>query len=520
MAEKFYITTAIAYVNARPHVGFALELVQADALARWQRLYGREVYFLTGTDEHGAKIARAAEQAGKEVRNFVDENALLFRRLVQDLGISADDFIRTSDEKRHFPGAQELWKRLAASGDIYKKKYRGLYCVGHEAFVTQKDLVDGKCVDHDTEPEIVEEENYFFRLSRFTPQIKKAIVSGTLSLYPESRKNEMLTFLESGLEDVSFSRPSKDISWGVPVPGDVTQTMYVWCDALANYITALGFGSDNLEKFNKFWPADLHVLGKDILRFHALIWPGMLLSAGLTLPKAIFVHGFVKVGGRKMSKTLGNVIDPLDFIEHHGCDPLRYYLLREIPTHEDGDFTEAKFVEVYNADLANGLGNYISRVIKMIEQYFGGILPKPADADLAAVPIKKHASFFASQDEGSKLELVTPSYLIDQIVWPDYSQLMKSHQLKLALDTVWELLGELDSYVQTYEPFKLVKTDPERTRAVLWNLSYGALSIGWMLKPLLPDTAERILKAFGVAESEEEWREVRVKLEKPLFLRK
>ena len=481
MQEKFYISTAIAYVNSRPHIGFALELAQADAIARWQRLNGKDVFFLTGTDEHGAKITRAAQKAGKDPQKFVDENSALFKKLVGGLDISADDFIRTSDSVRHFPGSVELWKKLESSGDIYKKNYRGLYCVGHEAFVTQKDLVDGKCADHDAEPEVIEEENYFFRLSKYADKIKKALEIGELKIFPESRKNEIVSFLDSGVEDVSFSRPSKDISWGIPVPGDATQTMYVWCDALANYITALGFGGVDDSKFKKFWPADMHIIGKDILRFHAVIWPAMLLSAGLALPKGVFVHGFIHSGGRKMSKTVGNVIDPIDFIGRHGHDPLRYYLLREISTFEDGDFTEERFVEVYNADLANGLGNYVSRVSKMIEQYFGGVLERPSDKELSAVPIKKHSSFFAPNGEGTKLELISPPYFIDQVVWPAYRNAFEDYRLKQVLEATWALLGELDAYVQTYEPFKLIKTDPEKAKAVLWSLSYGALSVAWML---------------------------------------
>ena len=499
MAEKFYITTAIAYVNSRPHIGFALELAQADAIARWQRLNGREVFFLTGTDEHGAKIVRAAEKSGKGVQEFVDENTSLFQKLIKDLGVSTDDFIRTSDQKRHFPGAVEIWKRLEASGDIYKKSYRGLYCVGHEAFVTQKDLTGGKCADHGAEPEIVEEENYFFRLSRFGAEITEAISTNTMRICPESRKNEILAFLKSGLEDVSFSRPSKDISWGIGVPGDAAQTMYVWSDALSNYITALGYGSDDLSNFKKFWPADLHVIGKDILRFHAVIWPAMLLSAGLTLPKGIFVHGFIHSGGQKMSKTLGNVIDPEDFINRHGKDALRYYLLKETPTFEDGDFTEEKFIEAYNANLANGLGNYVSRVVKMIEQYFNSALSRPSDEALLDVRMKN----------------INPEF------WPDYNRFMEEHQLSQAMAVVWKLIGELDSYVQIHEPFKLIKKDKEKTRAVLWNLAQGALNVAWMLKPFMPDTAEKILKAFGVkSDSKEEWLKVRVKLEAPLFARK
>ncbi|MEK7566791.1 MAG: methionine--tRNA ligase [Patescibacteria group bacterium] len=521
MADKFYITTSIAYVNARPHIGFALELAQADAIARWQRLNDREVFFLSGADEHGAKIMRAAESAGKSVQEFVDQNTSFFKKLIKDLGVSTDDFIRTSDQKRHFPGAIELWEKLEASGDIYKKNYIGLYCVGHEAFITQKDLADGKCADHGVAPEKIEEENYFFRLSRFETELIALISSGRMRVFPDSRKNEMLAFLKNGLEDVSFSRPSKDISWGIPVPGDATQTMYVWCDALSNYITALGFGSDDLKKFKEFWPADLHNIGKDILRFHAIIWPAVLLSVGLPVPKGIFVHGFINVGGQKMSKSIGNVIDPLDFIKRHGRDALRYYLLREISTFEDADFTEGRFVEVYNADLANGLGNYISRVAKMVEQYFDGVLVRPSTEELTAVPIKKRSSFFAPGDEGTKMELISPPYLIDRIVWPAYRCAFENYQLKQVLDIVWTLLGELDAYVQIYEPFKLVKTDPKKTKAVLWNLSYGVLSLGWMLKPFLPDTADKILNAFGAgSNSKEEWKEIRVKLDGPLFTRK
>src|SRR3989344_2666903 len=521
MQEKFYISTAIAYVNSRPHIGFALELAQADAIARWQRLNGKDVFFLTGTDEHGAKITRAAEKAGKSPQDFAGENAAVFKKLVEDLNVSSDDFIRTSDEKRHFPGAVKLWKKLEESGDIYKKNYSGLYCVGHEAFVTQKDLVDGKCADHDAEPETIEEENYFFRLSKYGQAVKKAVESGELKIFPESRKNETVSFINEGLEDISLSRPSKGFSWGIPVPGDSTQTMYVWFEALANYITALGFGSSNQDNFEKFWPADIHVIGKDILRFHSIIWPAMLLSAGLPLPKSVFVHGFIHSGGRKMSKTVGNVIDPVDFVDRHGCDPLRYYLLRDIPTFEDGDFTEERFVEAYNSDLANRLGNYISRISKMIEQYFGGVLERPSDNELSAVPIKKHSSFFAPNGEGAKLELVSPPYFIDQVVWPIYRSAFADYKLKQVLDAVWALLGELDAYVQTYEPFKLIKTDTEKTRAVLWNLSYGALSIAWMLKPFMPDTAEKILDTFGVkSDSTEEWLKVGVKLDDPLFTRK
>lgn len=519
MAEKFYITTAIDYVNGPPHIGHAIQKVWADVIARYRRLQGREVWFLTGTDEHGATNVRAAEKMGITPKELADENSAKFRALKEALRLSWDDFIRTSDQERHWPGAVLLWRKIAESGDFYKKNYRGLYCVGHEAFVTEKDLIDGKCADHGKEPEILEEENYFFKLSKYEKQIRNAIESDELLVFPQNRKNEILSFLKEGLEDVSFSRPSKDISWGISVPGDASQTMYVWCDALVNYISAIGYGRS--DEWQKWWPADMHVLGKDNLRFHAAIWPGMLLSAGLPLPKMIFVHEFITVEGRKMSKTIGNIVDPLDLVGRYGTDAVRYYFTKELSPFQDGNFTEGRFWEAYNSSLANGLGNYVSRVAKMIERYFEGAISKPSDAEISKVPAKKHAAFFSFKDESSKLEILTPTYFIDRMVWPEYKRLMQHYELKSAMDLIWTLLGELDEYVQTYEPFKLVKTDQERTKAVLWNLAYGALSVAWMLKPFMPDTSEKILNAFGVgSDSGGGWKEVRVKLDKPLFARK
>src|SRR3989344_53768 len=327
MPKKFYITTSIAYVNAPPHIGFALESVQADVLARWHRQQGEEVFFVSGTDEHGAKIVRAAEAAGKAPQELVDANAQEFKNLKKTLNLSWDGFIRASDQKTHWPVAQELWRRLEASGDLYKKRYSGRYCVGHEAFITQKDLKDGRCDLHKKEPETIEEENWFFKLSNYTKEIESRIRNNELRIVPESRKNEILALLEEGLEDVSFSRPRKDLDWGVPVPEDDTQTMYVWADALSNYISGYG-GIKAWEEH----PADVHCIGKDILRFHGAIWPAMLLSANLPLPKNIFVHGFITVDGEKMSKSVGNVIDPFELVKRYGTDAVRYYLLREIPS--------------------------------------------------------------------------------------------------------------------------------------------------------------------------------------------
>ncbi|MEK7168086.1 MAG: class I tRNA ligase family protein, partial [Patescibacteria group bacterium] len=434
MREKFYITTAIDYVNASPHLGHALEKVQADAIARYKRLLNKEVYFLTGVDEHGIKIVRSAQGAGKNVENFVDENSAKFRELTKKLNISNDDFIRTSDKNRHWPGARLLWKKLVEVGDIYKGKYSGYYCVGCEAYIKESDLINGKCPYHYAEPEKIEEENYFFRLSRYADEIKKRIESGELKILPESGKNEILAVIRKGIEDISFSRPVEKLAgWGVPVPDNDSQLMYVWCDALANYVSALGYGSGDESNFQKFWPADLHVIGKDILRFHALIWPAMLLSAKLPLPKTLFVHGFIISDGKRMSKTLGNVIDPFDLIERYGVDAARYYLLREITPFGDGDITEKKFKEAYNANLANGLGNLVARIMKMSEQYL------------------KSEKF---KVESGKLP-------------ENYKKFMDSFELSKAMDLIWQKISEMDLYIQKTQPFKLVKEDEEKAKKIL-----------------------------------------------------
>src|SRR3990167_9652571 len=362
MKNKFYITTAIAYTNGPPHIGHALEFLQVDVLARYHRIMGDDTYFLTGTDEHGATVVKAAEKNGKDVKVFVDEMAEKFKELTRAYNVSNDDFIRTSDQVRHWPAARKIWNLI--KDDLYKKNYQGLYCIGHEAFMKKSDLVDGVCPLHKTEPEKIEEENWFFKLTKYKKEVKKKIESGELKIIPETRKQEILNLIDDA-EDVSFSRPSKDLKWGIPVPGDETQTMYVWADALTNYISALGYGG-NEEKMD-FWPADVHLVGKYILRFHAMIWPAMLLSAGLPLPKAIYVHGFITVDGEKMSKTVGNVVDPFEAVEKYGVEVVRYFLLREIPSGDDGDFSYKKLEERYNGDLANGLGNLVQRILTLID---------------------------------------------------------------------------------------------------------------------------------------------------------
>lgn len=471
--EKFYLTTPIYYVNDAPHLGHVYSTVLADILARYQRLIGKDVFFLTGTDEHGAKINRASEEQGVKIKDFVDKNAEKFQKLWKILNVSNDDFIRTSDKKRHWPGVEKLWQKLKENGDIYRGKYKGLYCVGCENFIAPRELVDGKCAYHGEVPEVIKEENYFFHLSKYGERIKKAIENEEFKIIPESRKNEAIAFIESGLNDISFSRPSRDIKWGISVPNDPTQTIYVWADALVNYISALGYGRDE-KNFKKFWPADLHIMAKDISRFHTIIWPAMLMSIGLPLPKTYLIHGFITVGGKKMSKTLGNVIDPFDLIKRYGTDAVRYYLSREIPTTEDGDLTEEKFKEAYNANLANGLGNLTARIMKMAESYLENC------PDLPEKSIPKN-----------------------------FMEAMNNFEINKAADIVWQKIGELDVKIQETEPFKLVKTDKETAIKIIKELIVDLYTIGRMLNPIMPATSA-IIKSTIKSN----------KMPAPLFLRK
>ncbi|MDO8429902.1 MAG: methionine--tRNA ligase [bacterium] len=476
MQNKFYITTSIAYVNAPPHLGFALESVQADVLARWRRQKGDEVFFLTGTDEHGAKIARAAEATGKTPRQLVDENSEKFRELKKALNLSWDNFIRTSDEKTHWLVAQELWKRLEKSKDLYKKTYRGLYCVGHEAFVTDKDLIPADsqnhsersvgvtliCRDHQKAPEIIEEENWFFKLSKYSKEIELRIKNNELRILPDGRKNEILSLLETGLEDISFSRPAKDLSWGVPVPGDETQTMYVWADALSNYISGYG-GIKNWEKH----PADIHLIGKDILRFHTAIWPAMLLSAKLELPKSVFVHGHILSDGQKMSKSLGNVVDPFELAKKYGADAVRYFILREIPSGEDGDFSLEKFEDRYNGDLANGIGNFAARVLTLAST------EKELTGELEYE--------FTDQIEIAKTAV---------------EHKLKEFRLNEALEAIWKLIQLGDQYVNEKKPWDKNLSYKEKEH-ILYNLVFVLDSVSELLAPFLPETAEKISSSLN-----------------------
>ncbi len=467
--EKFYVTTAIDYVNGEPHIGHTFEKVIADALARWFRILGKDVFFLTGTDEHGLKNQKAAEKLGMSPKEYVDLMSEKFRKLWERLDISFDFFIRTSDQKIHYPTAQEIWKRMVEKGDIYKKKYRGLYCKGCEAFLSEEELVDGKCPVHLTEPEVVEEENYFFKLSKYAEDVLKLLENDVIKIFPESRKNEIISFIKQGVEDISFSRDKRRVSWGIPVPGDEEQVMYVWCDALTNYLSGVGYTYDR-KKFEKYWPADVHVIGKDILRFHALIWPAILLSAELPVPRSILVHGMITSGGHKMSKSLGNVIDPKEYVEKYGSDALRYYLLREIPTLSDGDFTKENFIKKYNSDLADNLGNLVRRGFVFVEKYFDGKVP-----------------------EGMK----------DLVLWEKIEEKInvikkefEVFRINSAVAEIWKILDELNSYLNEKEPWK----NKEERSHVIRNLLEGLRIVGILLNPVMPKTSEELLKSFGLGE--------------------
>jgi len=476
--KKFYLSTALPYVNYAPHAGFALEIIQADVIARYHRFLGEDVFFLTGTDENSLKNVRAAEEEGIPVKKFVSRNATQFYRLKKILNLTFDDFIRTT-EKRHTKGAQKLWK--ACQKDIYKKKYRGLYCIGCEEFYKKNELENGYCPEHKTEPELVEEENYFFKLSKYQNQIKEIIEKDEVKIIPETRKNELLSFIDQGLEDICISRSAeRGRGWGIPVPEDKKQILWTWFDALSNYINAVGY-LDDPKKFRKWWPADLHIVGKGIIRFHAIYWIAMLLSAKLALPKIIFVHGYLTSGGQKMSKSLGNVIDPFELVKKYGTDAVRYFLLREIPPTEDGDFTYDKFETRYNSDLASGIGNLVARILTMVEKYCDSKVPR-IDKNPDTHPLRVDGKIYNWKK-----------------TWQDLDRYLVDYQFNEALSSIWRFITEADKYIEENKPWQLAKEGKTKElNWVLYGLLDGLYQIAWQTYIFMPDTARQIARTLKI----------------------
>ncbi len=480
--KPFYITTTIPYVNADPHIGFAMELIHADAIARYNRMIGREVFFSTGTDEYGQKIWEASQRAGVGVQEYVDQYSKKFLDLTKYLNISVDNFIRTTSEI-NIVAAQEMWKRCHEAGDIYKKKYKGLYCVGCEKFLQDKDLVDNKCALHpNQELEIIEEENYFFKLSKYKDKIIDYL-SKENSVIPEWRRKEAIETANI-LEDFSISRDKKRISWGIPIPNDDAQVMYVWFGAFINYISTLGWPKEK-ELFERFWTNgdNIQVAGKDMVKFQSVMWQGMLLSAGLSQTKTVVYHGFVTgEGGIKMSKSLGNVINPIELIDEYGTDSLRYFLIREISPFEDSPFTKDRFKETYNANLANGLGNLVSRVMKMAE------------------------------DNIEKLNNEKIEILEAKEISPKFLGHMESFNINKAADLIWEEIGEMDSLIQENQPFKMVKEENTREegKKIIEDLVGRLYTVARLLNPILPETSAKIKSLIKENKSPET----------PLFVRK
>lgn len=467
---KFYLTSAIPYVNAAPHIGHAQEFVYADVIRRYHQLLGKNVKYLCGADENALKIVQAAENAKQDPQSFTDAHNKEFLDLAEKLDVHFDVWQRGTDQKHHYPSSQKLWELCAKNGDIYKKSYEGLYCVGCETFYTPDELdSNGECFEHPgKKPEKVSEENYFFKLTKYQDFIQDLLESDGLKIYPDIRKNEALGFVRKGLEDFSISRTKERTKgWGVPVPGDPNQIMYVWFDALNIYQTGIGFGWDE-RGYKKWAPQDVMVIGKGITRFHAIYWPAILKSAGLPLPKQLFVHGYLTVNGQKMSKTIGNVIDPVEVIKKYGTDATRYYLLREIPSYSDGDFSERRFKEVYNANLANGLGNLVARVAKLASQSGSGLNP-PAGGSQGQTP------------------------LFTSVASEVYNDALEEFRFHDALTFVWEKIKKTDKFIDEKKPWTLSgKALEDALNPSITQL----IEIATLLQPFLPQTSQKILIQF------------------------
>ncbi len=459
--NQFYITTSIPYVNGEPHLGHALEFILADSMARYARELNKQVIFSTGTDEHGSKIYNKAKDLKLDVQDFVNQTSDQFKKLAKDLNVSNNRFVRTTDQN-HIDRVQLIWQKM--SKDFYKSKYIGWYCDGDEAYFTDSEVREnnGICPNHNKPFEKIEEENYFFPLSKYSEKIYQAIIDNKFKIYPKGKRNEMLSFLNDGLEDISVSRPIKKVPWGIEVPGDKKQTIYVWFEALLNYITVLGYPEHS--DFQQYWPANIQVVGKDIARFHAIILPAILMSLDLELPQNLYIHGFVSVNGKKMGKSLGNSINPTQIIKKYGVDPTRYYFLRHISSSSDGDFSFEAMDDAYNNELANELGNLIQRSLVMINKYLNG--------EIGSIPPPEHD--------------IIP-----------YKRAIEAFHLDQALDEVFKQVRSLNQYIDETKPWVIAKqNDKDHLKEVLEYLASSILEIAFLLKPFLPETSKKIEDIF------------------------
>ncbi len=500
MQGKFYVTTPIYYVNDKPHLGHAYTTVAADVLARYYRQIGYKTFFLTGTDEHGQKIKKAAEEKGISPKELADKTHIVFKQLWENFNISYDRFIRTTDED-HKKAVQYIFQKCYENGDIYLSEYESYYCVGCEEFKTETEIkdYDYKCPIHLKPCEIVKEESYFFRLSKYTDKLLEFYEKNPDFIGPDFRRNEVVSFVKQGLKDISVSRRRDRVSWGIPVPFDDNHTIYVWFDALTNYLTAVCYP----DKLNEFWPADLHIVGKDILRFHAIYWPAFLMSANLEIPRKVFAHGWWTVEGHKMSKSLGNVVDPFKVAEEFGVDQLRYFLLREVPFGLDGDFSKNALVNRINSDLANDIGNLLSRSLTMIKKFQNGIVEKPI-------------KFTQLENEYKDIYIK---------VFHNYTNYMKNLEFSKSLEEILLLVDWLNKYIVKVEPWKINKENKEYLKTTLYILMDGIYAVLWMLNPFIPNKVKEALEMINIQKLTQELKpflieeNVSIKEVKPLFPR-
>lgn len=512
---KYYITTPIYYINDKPHIGHAYCTIAADCIAQYHRMRGDDVFFLTGIDENSQKNIEAAEKLGMgdRIQEYLDMQAAVWQQTWDSLGVSNSYFIRTTSEQ-HKQGVEKFWKRVAEQGDIYKGEYEGFYCIGCEAFIRESELVEGKCEYHDKEPKKLIEQNYFFAVTKYRERLLDHIEKNPDFIQPQSRKNEVVNYIRDHLEDFSISRQT--MKWGIPVPGDSEQVIYVWFDALINYLTGIGYGIDDA-LFSKYWSADLHLIGKEIIKFHCAWWPAMLMSAGIPLPQRVFAHGFLRIDGQKMSKSLGNAIDPVEIAKIHGIDAMRYFLLREVPFGGDGDFSYERFSNRYESDLSKGIGNFVSRVLAMAEK------------------ITRHSEVNAEESRGLQerrdpLPTVQDDVVKERVaeVWQEYEEAFDRIRPDEALEAMWHLISFGDKYIEEKKPWAIFKTNKEEYTKIMGILLELIRQTSLLLYPFMPETARKIWRQLGVENAHEkqylahlkEWRSVvveRVSKEDVLF---